>query len=656
MLGPLIAFGLLRVAAGAFDAVFVVSFCFALLGLGVLTLFVENRPPRRGTRPARRPSRCARALGLLGAPPVPRRWSLAGAALGLADDQRRLPLPGPAAPPDAQHRLRSRCCTSATSLVYFAAGGAGRPAGRPRRARPRVRRRLRAAPAGLRLRCCCRRPAPAAAGRLPAPARRLLRGDRRRADGAGQRRAAGSCARAAWRCSRPPPAWRACWPRSCSARSGPGGAWRRPLAVFVVGLVGRALLHRDGRPDAEAQRERAVAPTPRRARTAQSRASTRPDRSAARDGRVARRAAPRRARRAAGPRGASALAWSLARRLRGRWPARPAAAPPSPPRRATGRVALAVRRGPHVAVPEHRRRRACGRSALAPLGGADGRAPLPACSASGSTSRPARASASATHVVTEAAPSSSTPTLQRASTARRSAASPAGRASRRTAGYGAMTVFVERPLLRRRQLLDRDDPDRHRRTAQRSATSRSSPSCATARASRRADFNFWGVTFARDGNRFYATLGTGGKTYLVEGDVAARQAARPARERRVPVALAGRHAPRLQEARRRRRRPVRLAAPRARPGDDGRDAAGRDAQRRRPGRVARRRPDPVRAARRGPAGDDPPRRLGPAARRRRSGPPDRDRRLLAGDSHRRAEADEPSLSPQPSPLSPSELR
>ncbi len=37
-----------------------------------------------------------------------------------------------------------------------------------------------------------------------------------------------------------------------------------------------------------------------------------------------------------------------------------------------------------------------------------------------------------------------------------------------------------------------------------------------------ADFNFWGVTFARDPNRFYATLGTGGKTYLLEGDLAAR--------------------------------------------------------------------------------------------------------------------------------------
>jgi hypothetical protein len=37
------------------------------------------------------------------------------------------------------------------------------------------------------------------------------------------------------------------------------------------------------------------------------------------------------------------------------------------------------------------------------------------------------------------------------------------------------------------------------------------------------DFNFWGVTFARDSNRFYATLGTRGKTYLVEGDVRGRR-------------------------------------------------------------------------------------------------------------------------------------
>ena len=37
------------------------------------------------------------------------------------------------------------------------------------------------------------------------------------------------------------------------------------------------------------------------------------------------------------------------------------------------------------------------------------------------------------------------------------------------------------------------------------------------------DVNYWGVTFARDPNRFYATLATGGKTYLMEGDVRQRR-------------------------------------------------------------------------------------------------------------------------------------
>ena len=38
------------------------------------------------------------------------------------------------------------------------------------------------------------------------------------------------------------------------------------------------------------------------------------------------------------------------------------------------------------------------------------------------------------------------------------------------------------------------------------------------------DFNFWGVTFAGDSNRFYATLGSGGKTYLLRGNVRERRA------------------------------------------------------------------------------------------------------------------------------------
>lgn len=38
-----------------------------------------------------------------------------------------------------------------------------------------------------------------------------------------------------------------------------------------------------------------------------------------------------------------------------------------------------------------------------------------------------------------------------------------------------------------------------------------------------ADFNFWGVTFARDHNTFYATLKTAGVTYLVQGDLGLRK-------------------------------------------------------------------------------------------------------------------------------------
>jgi MFS family permease len=45
MLGPLIAFGILAVTDDAFDAIFVVSFCFAIAGLALLLLFVRN-PPR----------------------------------------------------------------------------------------------------------------------------------------------------------------------------------------------------------------------------------------------------------------------------------------------------------------------------------------------------------------------------------------------------------------------------------------------------------------------------------------------------------------------------------------------------------------------------------------------------------------------------------
>ncbi|HEY6780439.1 MAG TPA: MFS transporter [Thermoleophilaceae bacterium] len=43
MLGPLVAVGILLLAPGKFDAVFAVSLCFAILGVAVLVLFVQNK-------------------------------------------------------------------------------------------------------------------------------------------------------------------------------------------------------------------------------------------------------------------------------------------------------------------------------------------------------------------------------------------------------------------------------------------------------------------------------------------------------------------------------------------------------------------------------------------------------------------------------------
>lgn len=41
---------------------------------------------------------------------------------------------------------------------------------------------------------------------------------------------------------------------------------------------------------------------------------------------------------------------------------------------------------------------------------------------------------------------------------------------------------------------------------------------------KKADFNFWGVTFKRSGEGFFATLRTGSTTYLVEADIKSRKA------------------------------------------------------------------------------------------------------------------------------------
>jgi MFS family permease len=62
MLGPFIAFGLLALAPLAFDAVFAVSFCFALVGVAVIALFVRNEPAPAEPAP---PPSLRGGLGLL---------------------------------------------------------------------------------------------------------------------------------------------------------------------------------------------------------------------------------------------------------------------------------------------------------------------------------------------------------------------------------------------------------------------------------------------------------------------------------------------------------------------------------------------------------------------------------------------------------------
>jgi MFS family permease len=80
MIGPLIAFGLLSLLPNAFDAVFVASLSFALVGLGVLGLFVENRAVRLPGAP--KPSLRA-AVDLLGGRQL-RALIIGGSLLGLA--------------------------------------------------------------------------------------------------------------------------------------------------------------------------------------------------------------------------------------------------------------------------------------------------------------------------------------------------------------------------------------------------------------------------------------------------------------------------------------------------------------------------------------------------------------------------------------------
>jgi MFS family permease len=68
MLGPLIAFGVLSIAPARFDAVFVVSTAFAVLGLAVLSLAVQGRPARAPARATTEHTSLRTAMGLIKEP------------------------------------------------------------------------------------------------------------------------------------------------------------------------------------------------------------------------------------------------------------------------------------------------------------------------------------------------------------------------------------------------------------------------------------------------------------------------------------------------------------------------------------------------------------------------------------------------------------
>jgi MFS family permease len=82
MIGPLLAFGLLAAAPRRYDTVFVVSFCFAIVGVAVISLLVRD-VPAAPPDPLSRRAAMTRALGLLRVPAF-RNLTLAAGALSLA--------------------------------------------------------------------------------------------------------------------------------------------------------------------------------------------------------------------------------------------------------------------------------------------------------------------------------------------------------------------------------------------------------------------------------------------------------------------------------------------------------------------------------------------------------------------------------------------
>lgn len=83
LIGPLVAFGLLALAPLAFDSLFIVSFCFAVAGVGVLVLLVREPERQPVAAEAAEPVRLRAAMALLRGRRF-RALFVAATALGLA--------------------------------------------------------------------------------------------------------------------------------------------------------------------------------------------------------------------------------------------------------------------------------------------------------------------------------------------------------------------------------------------------------------------------------------------------------------------------------------------------------------------------------------------------------------------------------------------
>ena len=553
MLGPLVAFGLLAMAPLAFDSVFMVSFCVAVVGVALLVLFVDGRPDQQQGEPALEsvpPPSLAEAGRLLRVPGFAR-LILVGSVLGLAtlsDGFLYLALEKRV---DFEPSVFPLLFVG-TALVYMLlAVPMGRLADRIGRGRVFVGGyALLALLYGVILMPTVGLVDGAAGARAP---RRLLRGHGRRADGARQRHVAARPARHLARAARHRHERRAAARlRRSSARSGWRSAWSRRSSASAS---------RWWRPSWSVERRSYRAGRWRRVPEA---TVTRPRRKLLFALVVLVCAAV----------AAASIAASAARGPgAGQGKDGPASATQSPTRGAL------VYRSLDRSRPGRYGRLAWTR--------APGRRPTfaaPACErvyyAAGHGLCLSRTGALGASVKVRIVGSDLVPThqLELPGVPSRARVSPDGRLGAVTAfvtghSYADPGTFSTRAtiidLVAGRKVADLEDFRVSR----------------DGKPFRSIDFNFWGVTFARDHNTFYATLASGGETYLVRGDLRRRSMVTVQRNAECPsLSPDGTRV----VYKKRVGRTGGMAVSRPRPGHRPRDGSGRDARRGRPGRVARR--------------------------------------------------------------------